>query len=56
MFKRILRESLLEVAQYPTLVRIAFLTTFVHTLASFWRFGYTFYVVLEKNVDIANIE
>lgn len=56
MFKRILRESLLEVAQYPTLVRIAFLTTFVHTLASFWRFGYTFYVVLEKNVDIANLE
>lgn len=56
MFKRILRESLLEVAQYPTLVRIAFLTTFVHTIASFWRFGYTFYVVLEKNIDTSNLE
>lgn len=56
MFKRILWESLQEVAEHPMLVRIAFLTWFVHTLASFWRFGYTFYVILEKNVDISSIE
>lgn len=56
MFKRILRESLIEVAEHPTLVRIAFLTWFVHTLASFRRFGYTFYVILEKNVELASIQ
>lgn len=56
MFKRILSESLHEVAEHPTIVRIAFLTWFVHTLASFWRFGYTFYVVLEKNVELWSIE
>ena len=56
MFKRILASSLKQVAEHPMLVRIAFLTWFVHTLASFWRFGYTFYVILEKNVDISSIE
>ena len=56
MFNRILKESLHEVVEHPDLVRIAFLTWFVHTLASFWRFGYTFYIILEKNVDVSRIE
>ena len=56
MFKRILASSLKQVAEHPMLVRIAFLTWFVHTLASFWRFWYTFYVILEKNVDVSSIE
>lgn len=56
MFKRILASSLKQVAEHPMLVRIAFLTWFVHTIASFWRFGYTFYVILEKNVDVSSIE
>jgi hypothetical protein len=56
MFKRILASSLKQVAEHPMLVRIAFLTWFVHTLASFWRFGYTFYVILEKNIDTSSID
>lgn len=56
MFKRILASSLKQVAEHPMLVRIAFLTWFVHTLSSFWRFGYTFYVILEKNIDVSSIE
>ncbi len=56
MFKKILASSLKQVAEHPMLVRIAFLTGFVHTLASFRRFGYTFFVILEKNVNIANLE
>jgi hypothetical protein len=56
MFKRILASSLKQVAEHPMLVRIAFLTWFVHTLASFWRFWYTFYVILEKNIDISSID
>ncbi len=56
MFKRILVESLTQVAKYPLLVRIAFLTGFVETIASFWRFGYTFYVILEHNIDISSLQ
>lgn len=56
MFKRILASSIQEVTERPMLVRIAFLTWFVHTLMSFWRFWYTFYVILSKNVDVSSIE
>ena len=56
MFKRILVSSLQYTAHHPMLIRIAFLTWFVHTLFSFWRIGYTFYVILETNVDISNLE
>lgn len=56
MFQRILRESLIEVAEHPALVRIAFLTGFVHTLWGFRRFAYTFYVVVEKNVELWRLE
>lgn len=56
MFKRILASALKQVAEHPMLVRIAFLTGFVHTLTSFWRFGYTFYVILERNVDTSNLD
>lgn len=56
MFKRILASSLQYVAEHPMLIRIAFLTWFVHTLFSFWRLWYTFYVILEANVDIGDLE
>jgi hypothetical protein len=25
-------------------------------VTSFWRFGYAFYTILERNIDISNIE
>lgn len=56
MFTQILASSLTLVRDHPMLVRIAFLTWFVHTLSSFWRFIYTFYVIIEKNVDISSFE
>lgn len=56
MFTRILRSSLTFVAEQPVLVRIAFLTGFVETLRSFWRFGYTCYIVLKNNIDISSLE
>ena len=56
MFKRILVESLKQVAEYPLLVRIAFLTGFVETLGAFWRFGNTFYVILKHNIDISSLQ
>lgn len=56
MFKRILVESLKQVAEYPLLVRIAFLTWFVETLGAFWRFGNTFYVILKHQIDISSLQ
>ena len=56
MFKKILVESLKQVAEYPLLVRIAFLTGFVETLGAFWRFGNTFYVILKHNIDISSLQ
>lgn len=56
MFKRILVESLKQVAEYPLLVRIAFLTGFVETIGAFWRFGNTFYIILKHNIDISSLQ
>ncbi len=56
MFTRIFTSSVKQILEYPMLIRIAFLTWFVHTISSFWRFAYTFYVFLEKQVDTSNIE
>jgi len=56
MFRRILQESIHEVTTHPMLIRIAFLTGFVHTLGSFWSFWWTLYYVTKKSIDISSIE
>lgn len=56
MFKQLLISSIKFVIDHPMVVRIAFLTGFVETLMSFWRYWNFLYVILEHNVDISNIQ